>query len=216
MVKLKSGVRVKKRADNKAYSKNLMKLIVGLGNPGSKYQKTKHNLGFRVVEELGKQLGDSIWQREDKFKSEIISLNNRLLLAKPQTYMNESGEAVKVLLDYFKISLDDLIIIHDELDLSLGKIKISLGGSGAGHHGVESIIEKLKSGSFVRIRLGIGNLKSKIEEEKDHYYDESSKYVLSVFSQKDQVIADKMVKKALAAVNVLIKEGLDAVQRQFH
>src|SRR3990167_6765145 len=134
-----------------------MKLIVGLGNPGAKYEKTRHNLGFMVMEGFLKAftpVNKTVWDNKDKFKSEIaeIEWNSRkkktlekVILAKPKTYMNNSGMAVSLLARFYKVAPEDIWIIHDEIDLPLGMMKIRFGGSGAGHRGIESIISALGS-----------------------------------------------------------------------
>ena len=136
--------------------------MVGLGNPGEKYQGTRHNLGFEVVDKLVDSINSEglSWSSEKKFKSEVIQINFpltasplSLILIKPQTYMNNSGLAVKLLADYYQIPLEDVVVIHDDLDLPLGKIKIRVGGAAAGHHGVESVISCLGDDKFIRVRL---------------------------------------------------------------
>lgn len=119
-----------------------MKLIVGLGNPGEKYENTRHNIGFRVVDAITEKLGDDAG-REIKF-------------LKPQTFMNNSGEAVRREKDYYKINDDNIIIIHDDVDLEEGIVRIVLGGSSAGHKGVQSIIDHLGTDNFWRVRVGVG------------------------------------------------------------
>ncbi|MFA6551690.1 MAG: aminoacyl-tRNA hydrolase [Patescibacteria group bacterium] len=157
-----------------------MNFIVGLGNPGAKYKNTRHNIGFTVVEVLAEKLGLN-WKLNKKFNAEIAADEN-LTLIKPQTFMNNSGRAVRATLNYYKIlpktlgilaarNADlskKLIVIHDDLDLILGKYKIQAGHSSAGHRGVQSIIDALKTQNFTRVRVGIGNelLRVKIPAEK--------------------------------------------------
>ena len=171
-----------------------MHLIVGLGNPGEKYAKVRHNLGFEVLEDLIKKLDSGSWKLEEKFKAEIIKTQN-FILAKPQTYMNNSGMAVKLLTTYYKLPSTDLIIIHDELDLPLGKIKVRLGGSAAGHHGVESIINVLRTDQFIRVRLGIGNLKTHRAEQ----------FVLEPFLYSEKPKVKHMIKQAIKAIDLLLE-----------
>lgn len=172
-----------------------MKLIVGLGNPGEKYANVRHNLGFMVLDELakrGKRKGES-WKFEKKFKSEIFNLTlnaSRFTLAKPQTYMNNSGMAVKAIADYYKINPENIVIIHDELDLPLGKIRIRKGGSSAGHHGIESIMEALKTDQFWRVRLGIGPAKGPAE-----------KFVLDPLTSSENPKVKHMIKEAIKAID---------------
>ncbi len=172
----------------------IMKLIIGLGNPGEKYEHTRHNLGFVVVDELVKKLEDRIWKLDKKLKAEIIKTPD-IVFAKPQTFMNHSGEAVKLLAAYYKVLATDIVIIHDELDLPLGRIKVRTGGSGAGHHGVESIIEALGDDKFTRVRLGIGTLKTQIAEHKHQMNMDS--FVTSEFASDEKPKVKHMLKQAI-------------------
>ena len=199
-----------------------MKLVVGLGNPGEKYAKVRHNLGFMVVDELVKQLGvQSSWFVDKKFKSEIIKVNqlpttnSELILVKPQAYMNNSGLAVKLLTTYYKLPTTNLIVIHDELDLPLGKIKVRIGGAAAGHHGVESIIAALNTDKFIRIRLGIGNLRTKSGEHKGQTIS-AEKFVLEPFLHSEKSPVKHMIKQALKALDLLLEKGLTDAQNQFN
>lgn len=133
-----------------------MQLIIGLGNPGLKYKKTRHNIGFMVLDALQKEHGFPKFKLNKKLKAETSqgSINSQeVLLAKPQTFMNSSGSSVALLSHYYKPS--ELIVIHDDFDLPLGEVKITENSGSAGHHGVESIIQNLKTNSFKRIRVGI-------------------------------------------------------------
>ncbi len=196
-----------------------MKLIVGLGNPGEKYAGTRHNLGFEVLEEMRKKLNLVDFTMENKFKSEILKLvqddGEQLILVKPQTYMNNSGLAVSLLANFYKIAPEDVVIIHDELDLPLGKIKVRLGGAGAGHHGVESIIKGLGTDQFIRVRLGIGNLKTQSSEHK-HAHIDTNKFVLEPFMHSEKAQVKHMIKKALKAIEILLEKGLEYTQNQFN
>jgi PTH1 family peptidyl-tRNA hydrolase len=131
-----------------------MKLIIGLGNYGKKYEKTRHNYGFFVIDEFAK--------RNDfpEFKStlfSLLSIKGDIILAKPQTYMNNSGKAVKAIADYYKIEPENIIIIHDDADIDIGKIKEDQNRGSAGHNGIKSIIELLGTKNFKRLRMGINN-----------------------------------------------------------
>ena len=179
-----------------------MKIIVGLGNPGKKYQTTRHNLGFRVVEQLAKSQNLD-WQVNKKWQAEIAR-GADWLLVKPLTYMNNSGQTVKKILDYYDLLAkdeegkiqadsdlkDQLTVIHDELDVDLGKYKISVGSSSAGHHGVQSIIEAIKSQNFTRARLGIKTP----ELEKIP----SDKFVLQKLSAEETTAIEKILPAVLA------------------
>lgn len=135
-----------------------MKLIIGLGNPGEKYAKTRHNTGFLVVNKIAEEK-DVVLRLENEFKSVKADFNigkERIMLIEPQTFMNNSGEAVEKLRSYYKLDTEDIIVIHDDVDLELCKIKIQLGGGSAGHKGVQSIIDSLGTEEFWRIRVGVG------------------------------------------------------------
>lgn len=133
-----------------------MKLIVGLGNPGVKYEKARHNVGFMVVGRLYQRSKIKDQKLDQKLKAEIVIIDNDVIVVKPQTYMNLSGEAVVLVKNYYKIPVSDIWVIHDDVDLEVGRIKIQIGGGSAGHNGLNSIIEKLGTEDFVRFRVGIG------------------------------------------------------------
>lgn len=197
-----------------------MKLIVGLGNPGGKYAKVRHNLGFAVVDHLVDRLqgiGYS-WEDNKKLKSLICNLKPttyNLLVAKPQTYMNNSGLAVKLLTTYYQLPTTNLIIVHDDLDLPLGKIKVRLGGAAAGHHGVESIISALGTDQFIRVRLGIGNLRTQSSEHKGAHVD-AEKFVLESFMPQEKSKVKPMIKQAVKALEILLEKGLAVAQNQYN
>ncbi len=166
-----------------------MKLIVGLGNPGEKYKLTRHNVGFMIVDQLATELG-LIWQTNKKFKAEIAKADN-LLLAKPQTFMNLSGESVAAILSFYKLSPDDLIVIHDDLDVDFDKYKSAVASRAAGHNGVQSIMDKLNTKNITRYRIGIRNeMRDKIPAEK---------FVLEKFS-KDELEKLKTLIKEITKI----------------
>lgn len=134
-----------------------MKLIVGLGNPGEKYTRTRHNVGFMVMDAIASQIGGN-FSHDEKFESQMSEVeiaNDKIKLVKPQTFMNESGRAVSKIKSFWKIADEDIIIIHDDVDLEFGKIRIQKGGSSAGHKGVQSIIDAIGE-DFWRVRIGVG------------------------------------------------------------
>jgi peptidyl-tRNA hydrolase, PTH1 family len=133
-----------------------MRLLVGLGNPGTKYEKTRHNVGFLVVDAIASK-SNGAWETENKFNSSLFTVNGSLLLAKPQTFMNSSGEAVKKIVNFYKIDPHDIYVIHDDLDITLGNYKIQLGKGPELHYGVKSIEEELGTKNFWRVRIGIDN-----------------------------------------------------------
>jgi PTH1 family peptidyl-tRNA hydrolase len=189
-----------------------MKIIVGLGNPGDKYKNTRHNAGFIAVDALARQLG-LIWQKNKKFNADIAKYQGGLaskleakprgediILVKPHTYMNNSGQAVQAVLSYYKLSpkrfgflkfkksheLDKILtVIHDDIDIVLGKYKVSIGSGSAGHNGVQSIINHLKTKNFKRVRIGIRT------PEKTHIPTE--KFVLQKFNSKELSIVNKLI-----------------------
>lgn len=188
-----------------------MILIVGLGNKGEKYASTRHNLGFRVVEELAQDLvkGEVKWEEKKNLKSLILKLPSRVLLTKPQTMMNASGIAVLKICQFYKIPPSSVWVIHDDVDLPLGQMKIRMGGAAAGHHGVESIIESLKTDQFLRFRLGIG----RPGRGADNLVE---KYVLGDFDVNEKTEVKHLLKKAVSAIEVAITEGVEKAMNQFN
>ncbi len=136
-----------------------MKIIVGLGNPGNQYKKYRHNTGFILLDKLAEERGLK-WKKSSRFESEIAECGD-FILVKPQTFMNNSGDAVSKLFNFYKISPDDLIVVHDDVDLKFGTVKKQKGKNPAGHHGVEDIIEKVGTKEFWRLRVGIGKPENK-------------------------------------------------------
>jgi len=186
-----------------------MILIVGLGNPGPKYQNTRHNLGFMVLDKLAKKLtpaGKTNWQFDQKSNSLVLLVNPELILIKPQTFMNASGFAVAELTRRYTLDASQLFVIHDDIDLPLGKLKIRFGGGGAGHHGVESIIQQLGTDEFWRVRLGIGKPiqgpKLKVQNSRS-----VEEYVLKEFEEVELGRLKLMIKKAVAATLTALKDG---------
>ena len=172
-----------------------MILVVGLGNPGEKYEKTRHNLGFMVLDALAQE-----WNLSPCIKRKLSSLvchqrQKSLVLAWPQTMMNTSGLAVGKLAYFYKIKPGDIWIIHDDIDLSLGKIKIKKGGGSAGHRGVESIAKQLGTDQFVRFRLGVDRPDSGSSEQ------EVEDYVLADFRPEEKSAVEKMIKETVKSIN---------------
>ncbi len=197
-----------------------MKLIVGLGNPGEKYEKTRHNLGFIVIEQLLKDFErvGTVWDNSKKFKSDILEINvgqEKVILAKPKTYMNNSGMAVSILAKFYKIKPEDILIVHDELDLPLGYLKIRLGGSSAGHNGVESIIDALGTEKFWRLRLGIGQEKNHTEMAK-YKVKNTEDYVLSGFRTQEKGKIKNLVKHGAKAIAEILENSPDAAMNKFN
>jgi PTH1 family peptidyl-tRNA hydrolase len=176
-----------------------MKIIVGLGNPGRKYERTRHNAGFQAVDELADNLHVDIAQTKHHaflVRTRIDSVE--AILAKPQTYMNESGKAVSAIFRDVYAVISDLIVIHDELDLPLGSVRVKIGGGHGGHNGLRSIIEHLGSPDFVRVRIGIGRPAPGME---------SADYVLSPFLTEERKVSSEAAVKAAEAVRTIVLEG---------
>ena len=184
-----------------------MKLIVGLGNPGIPYRMTRHNIGFQVVDRLAK-LND-IPIRTKRFKSLYgkgwIDFQ-QIILAKPMTFMNRSGEAVKKAVDFFHLKMDDLIIVHDDLDLPFGRLRFKQRGGDGGHQGVRSIIEGVGGNIFLRLKVGIG---------RPSQGSDPAEYVLETFEKVEQLHLDQVLLQAAESLKVMLLEGLEKALNQF-
>lgn len=161
-----------------------MRLVVGLGNPGDKYFQTRHNVGFLAVDRLSKKINAPKWTKSKKFESEFTK-DGQLLLVKPQTFMNESGKAVKKFASHYKIGIDNIWIVHDDLDILLGEYKIQKSKGPKEHNGVESIEKELGSEDFWRVRVGVDN---RVEDRTP-----GEKYVLQRFKSEELVIIDNRI-----------------------
>ncbi len=185
-----------------------MILVVGLGNPGSEYASTKHNLGYLTVDEIGKRVGVNLKKKKFNGVFGEGSLNNdKLLLLKPETYMNRSGGSVSSAVNFYHVPTENIIVVHDELDLPTGTVRIKAGGGSAGHKGVVSIIGELGSGDFVRIRIGIGKPRSKSG---------TVSHVLSQFKKEENKIVHESVLRAADAVLEIIRHGLGKAMNKFN
>lgn len=193
-----------------------MKLIVGLGNPGRRYERTRHNLGFICVNRLAREYNIKMNKNQGKARTGKGNIaGNEVLLARPQTYMNLSGESVRLLLDRTHTKIDELIVIHDDLDLPVGKIRIRFGGGSGGHKGINSIFQETGSRDFYRVRIGVGRpprFKDNLEIQEDDVID----YVLSNFTQDEKKIIEKSLPIAGEAVVSLITEGLTAAMNKYN
>ncbi len=184
-----------------------MRIIFGLGNPGLRYRKTRHNIGFQIVDRLAERHHIPISSR--RFKSLYgkgwIDVEE-VILAKPMTYMNRSGEAVREALDFFHLSTEDLIIVHDDLDLPFGRLRFKRKGGDGGHQGVRSIVEALGKHNFLRLKVGIGRPPVGIDP---------SEYVLSPFDEIEQSRLGKVISRGAEAIKVLLLEGIESAMNQF-
>lgn len=210
-----------------------MKLIVGLGNPGEKYERTRHNLGFMAVEQFLKDfepVSKTAWINEPKFKSDIGELEwqsqngtglQKVILVKPKTYMNNSGLAVSLFTTYYKILVTDIWVVHDDIDLPFGSMKIRLGGAAGGHHGVESIIKHLNTDKFWRFRLGIGIQHGHLDDGKGHAISKytipkAEDYVLGNFIGKERAKLKDIIKRTSSALQMALEESLEVAQNRFN
>lgn len=185
-----------------------MNLIVGLGNPGKKYEDTRHNIGYMVVDALATQLGISFVEK-NKQQALVARTDYQglpLLLVKPTTFMNNSGQAVRALVDYYNIELEDIIVVVDDLNLDPGVIRIRSQGSSGGQNGIQSIIEHLGTQKFKRLKVGIGRPE----------YGEAIHHVLSRFSQEDLLVIEEAVGKAQEACLVLLSQGLNQAMNEYN
>ena len=184
-------------------------LIVGLGNPESKYEGTRHNIGFRALDNLAEDLG--VGFSKMKFKSIIAEADigdNRCLLCKPQTYMNNSGEAVTEIMRFYKLEPHQVIVVCDDVSLDLGRLRIRRDGSHGGHNGIRSIIDLSGSSAFPRIKIGVG--------QKPHPDYDLSAWVLGKFDKKDADTLKKVVDDTASAIKVMVKNGVDAAMSKYN
>jgi len=189
-----------------------MKLIVGLGNPGRSYANNRHNVGFICLNHFARTHGIRFDKRQGKARTgtgEVAS--NEVVVAKPQTYMNSSGESVSRLVQKFNVNPDKLLVIHDDLDLPLGKIRIRKGSSSGGHKGVDSIIYCLGSQDFVRLRVGIGRPDITKPSEADII-----DYALSNFTPDEKQVIAQIIPKVSEAILCLLTEGLVAAMNKYN
>jgi len=183
-------------------------LVVGLGNPGDKYTNNRHNLGFMVIDRLAKKKGLRL--NKKKFKSiygNTVHNDDKIHFIKPLTYMNKSGEAVKEIKNFYKIPVENIIVIHDEMDLQPGKIKIKSGGGSAGHNGLRSITGDLGTGDFIRVRIGVGKPLDKSGR---------TGFLLSDFSKNEEETVDESIEKASEAVWEIITNSTPAAMNKFN
>ena len=185
-----------------------MFLVVGLGNPGSQYEFTKHNVGFLTVDYLADKLNIKINKLKFKglFAKEKIE-NQDVVLLKPQTYMNLSGESVRDFANFFKIPPGNIIVVVDDVDLPMGKIRIRKNGSAGTHNGMKSIIYQLQSDNFIRIKVGI---------EREDRKDDLADYVLKGFSKDEVPIMEESMERAAKAVLEILKKGPDVAMNKFN
>jgi PTH1 family peptidyl-tRNA hydrolase len=176
-------------------------LIIGLGNPGREYENTRHNVGWMVLEELARRYGLTFGKKERKAISATgVVHDKRVILAKPQTYMNLSGEAVRALVDFYKIELPRILVIHDDLDIPLGTIRLRAKGGAGGQGGMKSIIQHLGRQDFSRLRFGIGRPPGRMDPKA---------YVLQTFKGDDEITARIVTDRAADAVETWLTQGIE-------
>ena len=191
-----------------------MKLIVGLGNPGRIYAHNRHNIGFICLNHFAKAQGIRFGKKQGRARIGIGEVaGSKVVLAKPQTHMNLSGQSVSRLVQKFDINLNDLLVIHDDLDLPLGKIRIRQGGSSGGHKGVDSVISSLGSQDFLRLRIGIGRPATSSGEISEA---DIIAYVLSDFTSDEKQVITQVLPRVSEAILCLLSEGLAAAMNKYN
>ena len=184
-----------------------MKIIVGLGNPGAQYANTPHSVGFETVDEIAAAIGAN-WElkkRENALIAKGTLAGTPVLIIKPQTYMNLSGEAVAPLVKYSNAGAEELIVVQDDIDLAVGRLRVRKGGSCGGHNGIRNIIERLGSSAFTRVKIGVGKDKSNVIG-----------HVLGKFDPETRKVMDVVVKAAAQAVEAVIKDGPERAMNGFN
>jgi PTH1 family peptidyl-tRNA hydrolase len=193
-----------------------MKLIVGLGNPGFLYARNRHNVGFMCVSQIAKKYRIRFDRKQGQARTGIGQIAGyRAVLARPQTYMNASGESVSALMRKLNVAPADLIVIHDDLDLPVGKIRLRLGGSSGGHKGIESIIARTGTRDFYRVRVGIGRPDT-ADSPPAAREEAVINYVLADFTPEEIKIIEKTLPSVSEAVACLLSEGLEAAMNRFN
>ncbi|TDX51264.1 aminoacyl-tRNA hydrolase [Orenia marismortui] len=184
-----------------------MKLIVGLGNPGAKYNLTRHNAGFMVIDSLAKEYVVNVNSKEKQALVAKLHIGReKVILAKPQTFMNNSGQSVRALADYYNIDAQDIMVIYDDLDLEVGRIRVRPKGGHGGHNGIRSIIDHLGQKNFARLRVGIGRPE----------YGTVTDYVLGKFSREESKKVNKTLEEAVEAIKLYLESDLNDVMNKYN
>ncbi len=184
-------------------------LITGLGNPGARYDNTRHNIGFSVADALCNRFGSFMTRWQEKFKGRFCKVNiagKQTILLKPQTFMNLSGQSVQPAMGFFKLSIDHLIIIHDDIDLDYGMVRLKSGGGTGGHNGLNSLKKELGSTDFHRIRIGVGR----------PVHGDVSDFVLKSFTPDEQIELDSIIDRACKAIECIAEFGIVKAMNHFN
>ena len=196
-----------KNSATTAPSRVLPRLIVGLGNPGSKYDRTRHNIGFEIVEAFAKSLPDVSLVGNKRFQGEtgeFRSAGERTVLLKPTTYMNRSGQAVRAVLDWYKLEPSAVLVVYDDMDLPTGKLRMRLSGGAGGHNGMKSIISHLGTKEFPRLRVGVG-----AADKSGDANGAVVSHVLGRFAPEDRKIVDAVIPMAIDAIDLSLRKGVE-------
>lgn len=186
-----------------------MFIIVGLGNPTTEYAGTRHNVGFDVIDAIAEKYNISVTERKNRaFCGKGIIAGQKVILVKPQTYMNLSGESVRGVMDFYKVDPEtEILVIFDDVSLDVGQLRIRKKGSAGGHNGIKSIIQHLGTSDFQRIKVGVG------EKPKDY---DLADYVLGHFSKAEKEIMQEGYKRAITAVELILQGEIDAAMNEFN
>lgn len=183
-------------------------VVVGLGNPGSKYAETRHNVGFWSIDQIAAEYSIDVSSRNKAtVVGEGIIAEQRVVLVRPRTFVNRSGEAARYLLARYRIPSDKLLIIYDDINLPLGKLRLRVRGSAGGHNGIKSIIESLGSEELPRLRIGIGRPSAGQDQIS---------YVIGAMSPEERKVADEMLERVAQAVSAILTDGIDAAMSRFN
>jgi PTH1 family peptidyl-tRNA hydrolase len=185
-----------------------MNLIVGLGNPGPRYENTRHNVGFRTVERLAQKYGLTFGKTEHRaLVASGTILGKRVILAKPQTFMNLSGDSVAPLAHFYKIEPDHIIVVHDDLDLPLGTLRLRKSGSSGGQNGLKHVLQRMGTDDIPRVRIGIGRPPGRMDPMD---------YVLTPFKGDDEILAVEVQDRAVAAIETWLTDGIELAMSRYN
>ncbi len=186
-----------------------MYLIAGLGNPGLKYRNTRHNVGFRVVDLWAKSLGVRLDRRRFQGRFARTRFQNvEVILLRPMTFMNRSGDSIRACIDYFDLQTENVLVVHDDVDLPVGRVRVVRGGGAGGHKGVLSTIQHLGTHDFPRIKVGVGRPRYAGESVEDH--------VLKSFYRDEKEVVERAIKMAIQACELIVDNGVDAAMNHIN